>query len=260
MARDSSFDRLNQAWQAGRVAKMIDFARRSLDSLARHAGVTPPADRDGVLWIRANPARYTIPPAVTSLVESRRNFRITCVTPRADEDLHTLLQRHNPRLLVADVAWCAAIGEMAIKRLHRHAPHVDWLLSWDEPSPQWLETLVHSGARGAVTRTAGQTDLARAFDAVDAGEIWLPRRVLQWLYATLTDASLQDANSTLPSSLWPNNSQFTPREAEVVDLLRHGLTNREIGQRLGVSINTVKKHVASAYEKRGIRSRRQTIA
>ena len=61
------------------------------------------------------------------------------------------------------------------------------------------------------------------------------------------------------TSLMQGESKLTEREVEVVGLLRHGLTNREIALRLGVSINTVKKHVASAYEKRGIRSRRQTL-
>jgi two-component system, NarL family, nitrate/nitrite response regulator NarL len=90
----------------------------------------------------------------------------------------------------------------------------------------------------------------------------LPRRVMQWLYASIVDAPAHvEGESTQPfsSSLPATDSRLTVREAEVVSLLRQGLTNHQIGDRLGVSINTVKKHVASAYEKRGIRSRRQTL-
>ena len=110
--------------------------------------------------------------------------------------------------------------------------------------------------------TATEADLARCFDAVLVGEVWLPRRVLQWLYATIVEAPGADSVSTTQpfSSTLPSiDSRLTSREAEVVNLLRLGLTNREIALRLDVSINTVKKHVASAYEKQGIRSRRQTL-
>jgi DNA-binding CsgD family transcriptional regulator len=92
--------------------------------------------------------------------------------------------------------------------------------------------------------------------------VWLPRRVLQWLYATIVDAPAHlEGESTQPfsSSLPATDSRLTVREAEVVSLLRQGLTNREIALRLDVSINTVKKHVGSAYEKRGIRGRRQAL-
>lgn len=163
-----------------------------------------------------------------------------------------------PRLIVADVHWCAAAGPASLRELRRHAPSVDWLLVWDEPSPRWLEVLVASGARGAIENGAENMALGRAFDAVIAGELWLPRRVMKWLYATMIDGAATAGPSTA-SSAWPADSELTPRETEVAELMRHGMTNREIAERLGVSVNTVKKHLASAYSKMGIRSRRQIV-
>lgn len=48
---------------------------------------------------------------------------------------------------------------------------------------------------------------------------------------------------------------LTPREQEVLELLRLGLTNREIAQRLGISTDGVKYHVSSILGKLGVRSR-----
>ena len=50
-------------------------------------------------------------------------------------------------------------------------------------------------------------------------------------------------------------SPISPRELQVIALVVDGLTNREIGQRLGVSSRTVQAHVASAMEKAPARSR-----
>jgi DNA-binding NarL/FixJ family response regulator len=49
--------------------------------------------------------------------------------------------------------------------------------------------------------------------------------------------------------------QISPREREVIVLLNEGLGNREIAQKLFVSLATVKTHVHNIYEKTGARSR-----
>jgi ATP/maltotriose-dependent transcriptional regulator MalT len=48
---------------------------------------------------------------------------------------------------------------------------------------------------------------------------------------------------------------LSPREREVIPLLNQGLSNREIAQKLFVSLATVKTHLHSIYEKTGTKSR-----
>jgi DNA-binding CsgD family transcriptional regulator len=52
---------------------------------------------------------------------------------------------------------------------------------------------------------------------------------------------------------------LSPREREVLQSLSVGLTNDEIALRLGVSIATVKTHLASAYNKLGVRNRVEAV-
>jgi DNA-binding CsgD family transcriptional regulator len=51
----------------------------------------------------------------------------------------------------------------------------------------------------------------------------------------------------------------TPRELEILTLIAEGLSNREIGQRLFVSENTVKTHSANLFAKLGARRRIQAV-
>ena len=53
---------------------------------------------------------------------------------------------------------------------------------------------------------------------------------------------------------------LTPREAEVLQLLAEGLTNRRIAERLGISEHTAKFHVNAILGKLGARSRSEAIA
>ena len=52
---------------------------------------------------------------------------------------------------------------------------------------------------------------------------------------------------------------LTPRERDVLELLAHGLTNRQIGERLGISEHTAKFHVAAVSQKLGAASRTDAV-
>jgi DNA-binding CsgD family transcriptional regulator len=52
---------------------------------------------------------------------------------------------------------------------------------------------------------------------------------------------------------------ITPRELEILNLVAEGLSNREIGDRLFVSENTVKTHCSRAFDKLGARRRTQAV-
>jgi DNA-binding NarL/FixJ family response regulator len=52
---------------------------------------------------------------------------------------------------------------------------------------------------------------------------------------------------------------LTPRESEIIGLIVSGLSNREIGETLQLSINSVKTYIRSAYRKMGVERRTQAV-
>ncbi|MFK8039331.1 MAG: response regulator transcription factor, partial [Crocinitomicaceae bacterium] len=79
--------------------------------------------------------------------------------------------------------------------------------------------------------------------------------------------SLKDEIETLNSStVTPKSSsglnivlhdKLSSREQEILDLLALGLSNKEIGEQLFVSVNTVKTHILSLYNKLDVKNRTQ---
>jgi DNA-binding CsgD family transcriptional regulator len=60
-----------------------------------------------------------------------------------------------------------------------------------------------------------------------------------------------------PKTGWPS---LTPVERDVVRLVAEGRTNAEIGQRLFISVNTVKKHLTHVYARLGVDGRADLVA
>ena len=95
-----------------------------------------------------------------------------------------------------------------------------------------------------------------------AAGIWLGRS-LRRRRAHGTDAegqaSASPAEPFAPDARRVGELGITPRELEILDLIAQGLSNREIGEKLFVSENTVKTHASRLFDKLGARRRTQAV-
>jgi LuxR family maltose regulon positive regulatory protein len=78
--------------------------------------------------------------------------------------------------------------------------------------------------------------------------------------AESSGASARPTDPCSPARVQAGVDPLTPRELDVLRLIGAGLSNREIAERLTVTLNTVKKHTSNLYAKLGVRSRTQAIA
>jgi len=106
-----------------------------------------------------------------------------------------------------------------------------------------LNQALRRGAKAYVLKEVDVVELVRIIRAVSRGESGFDSRSAEMMRA-LVAHDADDARSDL-----------TAREREVIALLAHGLTNREIGTRMFVSESTAKFHVHNAMRKLGVRRR-----
>ena len=77
--------------------------------------------------------------------------------------------------------------------------------------------------------------------------------------ATLTAVRLAQLGVTCAANSRQLGS-LTPRQNECVDLVIAGFTNVEVAEQLGISVDTVKKHLKLAFDELGIHSRSELVA
>jgi DNA-binding NarL/FixJ family response regulator len=104
------------------------------------------------------------------------------------------------------------------------------------------------GASGIFLKSESATRLVHAVRTVAGGEIWIDPRVLQVLAER---CPLDEADGGFPV--------LNEREQKVLDGIVEGLSNRGIGDGIGLSEGSVKAVVQQLFEKTGVRTRSQLV-
>ena len=112
------------------------------------------------------------------------------------------------------------------------------VFTWSS-SPSSVRRSLAAGARGFLSKASSSDDLAAAVEAVQRGETVAPARLAG------TPARMADLSN---------------REAEVLELICHGMSNLEIAEQLFVSVNSIKTYVRQVYQKIGVTRRAQAVA
>ncbi|MDP3950713.1 response regulator transcription factor [Microbacterium sp.] len=110
---------------------------------------------------------------------------------------------------------------------------------------EYVHGALRAGAKGFLLKDAGGALIGEAIRAAADGESLISPRVT----TRLLSAFATRRPTTAPTE------PLTAREEEVLALLSAGLTNTEIGDRLFVSLGTVKAHIGAILLKLGVRNR-----
>ncbi len=103
------------------------------------------------------------------------------------------------------------------------------------------------GARGVVLKQSASDLLLRSIRQVHDGEIWLDNHMT----AEVIDAFKKSAESGQRRE----KRLLSDREKEIVQLVTQGFRNREIGEKLFISEQTVKNHLHNIFDKLGVSDR-----
>lgn len=149
-----------------------------------------------------------------------------------------MIKRERPDVLLLDISLPDRSGFDVLTEMRPldTAPLVV-VLTW-HTEPSYAARAIAAGAHGYVSKSVEPTTLLEAIRSVSRGEQVIPPGVEQLL-----------ANGDGHPA-----SALTAREAQVMEMLARGMTNREIAEHLEISIKTVDTHRGHVLKKLGLRN------
>jgi len=153
-----------------------------------------------------------------------------------------------PDIVILDIRMPVLNGLGAARLLQQRLPALKVVIFTMDDSPDHLEAAMNAGAVGYLLKDASRAEVIDALQRVAAGEEALNSAVSTRLLRRMTE---RNANGAMPSE------NLTARERQVLGLVANGMSNREIGEQLGITTGTAKAHVERVIGKLGAADRTQ---
>jgi two-component system nitrate/nitrite response regulator NarL len=164
-------------------------------------------------------------------------------------DIMEAVERLNPSIVLLDLQLPGTPGMAMIQKLSgmEHGPAVLVFGADEDPHVQ-LEA-ARNGARGYLPKADAAEALNRAIRGVAGLDLWFRPDVLPLIYKDYRDTSVSARNEQRPLN------RLTERERDVLMGVARGLTNKQIGTDLFMSVHTVKLHVQNILKKLALPNR-----
>lgn len=159
----------------------------------------------------------------------------------------SLAQQLQPDVVVMDVSMPELNGLKATEQLKELCPRIKILTLTRHTDDGYLQQLLAAGVSGYVLKQSASDELVRAIRAVVAGKSYLDPAITEQVFGSVVSKRAARGASA--------EKKLSQREEEVLRLIAWGYLNKEIGDRLQISIKTAEAHKANAMTKMGMKSR-----
>jgi len=167
-----------------------------------------------------------------------------------ESDAVRLAREWHPDVLLLDATSFNANDVGTLIRVHASSPSTKVLVFSAAFTEQFVLRALRHGASGCLRLGTSAQDVLSAIRAVQAGELWAARKIVSQAYQQLLAAQESPIETGKE-----RGAQLSPRQLEIVSWMRCGMTNKEIGRRLGISDMTVKTHAHNIFHKLEISGR-----
>jgi DNA-binding NarL/FixJ family response regulator len=155
------------------------------------------------------------------------------------------IPREKPDVALVDINLPGMSGIECVALLKINLPDLRVLMLTTYEESELIFNSLRAGASGYLLKKMVPTELIPAVEQVHAGgapmSMQIARKVVDFFHQ--------------PKSPGPTVENLTPRENEVLTLLAKGCLYKEISDRLGISVTTVRTHLKHIYEKLHVQSR-----
>lgn len=185
------------------------------------------------------------------ILESQPDFDIVAESSSGIEAVEAA-RLHKPDVAIVDVAMKELNGIEATSQILKHSPNTAVLILSMYSDERYVLRAVKAGARGYLLKNSAGDELIQAIHTVQRGMAFFSPAVAQ---------VFQDGFARLRETGGINDrfELLTDRERQVYQLLAEGNSNKEIANRLNLSLHTVETHRWRIMEKLDLHSTAELV-
>lgn len=171
-----------------------------------------------------------------TLLQRTTGFSVVAEAEDGEEAVR-LAREHKPDVAILDISMPRLNGVEATRLIKQADPSIKVLILTIHESEEYVWQVIRAGANGYVLKNADRADLRAAVRSVFEGHRFFSPTVSDLIVGEFERRAHDDV-ATTPRSREP----LTERETEVLRFVAQGMTNKEIAEKLALSIRTVNTH------------------
>ena len=183
--------------------------------------------------------------SLAALLATQPDFQVEGCASNGQEALAQVQENH-PDVLVLDLFMPGSDGFEVLRTLDGAGNRVAAVVLTGSESELDYAQVVKLGGRGLVLKSDGPERLFSAIRTVANGELAFSDELAQQVLTTMSAESRSSAHAL---------SRLSERERQIAYYVARGMKNKDIGQELNISENTVKRHLQSIFTKTGAHDR-----
>jgi DNA-binding NarL/FixJ family response regulator len=183
-----------------------------------------------------------------TIVNLSPDFRCICTCATAEEALRVLPEKA-PDLVLMDIQLPNMSGVECVAKLKELLPNVHAIMVTVYEDPDRIFRALRAGASGYLLKRATHEEVLTAMREVQQGGGAMSGEIARKVIGYFRNEAAATAEV----------DELTTREREVLELVVNGLSNKEIAERLSVTLAAVRFHLKHIYQKLHVHSRTEAV-
>lgn len=189
---------------------------------------------------------------IARLLDGQGDLRVVGALGNSDKTI-TKIVENRPGIVLLDLGLRTQNSLNLVRQIRKKFVWLKVIVMDLVPMESDIVNYVQAGVSGFILKDATTDEFLETIRSVGRGNTVLPPQLTGSLFSQILDQAISGQSRTrLIDSV-----RMTKREAQVIELIADGLTNKEIALRLHLSPSTVKSHIHNILEKLALRSRVQ---
>ncbi|HEX4850761.1 MAG TPA: response regulator transcription factor [Puia sp.] len=158
-------------------------------------------------------------------------FRVVASCGNGEEAIELAKEKH-PGVILMDINMTPFSGLEATKQIRKIIPDSKIIGVTMHSQPAYAKKMLQIGARGYVTKNSSKEEMIKAILEVYQGN----KYICEEIRTMLSEQSLSESENAT------NINTLTEREMQIINLIKQGMSSKEIARNLEISLKTVEVH------------------